>query len=662
MKTGILYTFLLLLTFSIGFPQEVTGNEKLLSELSEAKSDTAKIRILDQLAGGIWSKDFAKAKEYNLKAYELAVRIKRTDLQIELTNSLADYYWYRGDYDLGFKYYYNAYRMGDSINDKPNIALSLYNLGWIACVQQKNYNDINYLYRSLKISEEIHDDVAKMKVCNALGSFFGVYFEDNRERKYFDSAVKYFEIGLKTGRATKRFKNIGSFLVGLGDLQYSVKDYKTSKFYMEEARRIYLDKGDSTNLMLINFKIAISDYELGEQKKAYAMFEKCLAFFTQRDFQEMHQMILHSLAKANFDAGDYKKAYLYFEQYSSEKDKADKKAYATTLSSMENKNSLEKAEINVNKLKQDNEIQELKNKRKTVYISILIGIGLVIVVIAYLLFRQGKLRAATNLKLQEQNKIISEKKLEIEQSIEYAKGIQTAFLPGKDELSLVLKDNFILYKPKDVVSGDFYWYLISDDQKSVLLACADCTGHGVPGALMSMVGINILQQLTVERKMRSPGLILKYLNAEIKNSLKQNTDQNKQRDGMDIALIYIDIVKQKLIYSGANRPLYMVRNGELVEHKATKHAIGGYTKYDQTFEELKIDLQKNDHIYLTTDGYADQFGKEGKKFMTKRLKELLAKNSQLNALEQMEELELVFNNWKGNQEQVDDVCVIGIKL
>ncbi|MBK7818650.1 MAG: serine/threonine-protein phosphatase [Sphingobacteriaceae bacterium] len=227
----------------------------------------------------------------------------------------------------------------------------------------------------------------------------------------------------------------------------------------------------------------------------------------------------------------------------------------------------------------------------------------------------------------------------------------------------MIKENFIFYKPKDVVSGDFYWYLINEDQKGLLLACADCTGHGVPGALMSMVGINILQQLSVERKMRSPGLILKYLNAEIKNSLKQNSDQSIQRDGMDIAIIHLDLASNKLTYAGDNRPLYIVRNREVIEYKATKHAIGGFTKYDQAFEEVKIDLQRDDLICLSTDGYADQFGgPEAKKFMTKNLKALLVKIAHLSAAEQMVELETVFNNWKGRHMQVDDVLIIGLRL
>lgn len=661
MNVRSLYAFVLTTVFTYGFSQSFNGSETSLAELAKATTDTAKIRILDDLARETFSRNFEKGKEYNSKAYQLALKIGRIDLQIELINSLADGYWYRGDYDLGFNYYYKAYSLSDSINDKPNIAMSLYNLGWIACVQQKNYKDIDYLYRSLRIAEEIHDDIAKMKVCNALGSFFNVYYDDTKDKRYFDSSVKYFEMGLKLGRRIKRFKNIGPFLVGLGDLHFTIKDYKTSKFYMEEAHKIYVDKMDTPNLMLINYKIANCDYALGERQRSIAMFEQCLNYFTQRDYQEMHQLVLHSLARACFDKGDYKQAYLYFEQYSREKEVADKKAYATTLSSMENKNSLEKAKINVSKLQQDNEIQELKNKRNTIYMSILGGVGLVIIAIAYLLFRQNKLRKATNLKLQEQNKIITEKKMEIEQSIEYAKGIQTAFLPSAEELALLIRENFILYKPKDVVSGDFYWYMSTDN--GFLLACADCTGHGVPGALMSMVGINTLQQLCVERKIWSPGLILKYLNAEIKNSLKQNTDQSTQRDGMDIVLIHVDADKKKLTYAGANRPLYLIRNKTVQEYKATKHAIGGFTKYDQSFDETKIDLEKDDFICLSTDGYADQFGgPNGKKLMTKKLKEFLRDVSMLSSQEQKTKLEQAFNNWKGYQAQIDDVCLVGIKV
>jgi len=314
-------------------------------------------------------------------------------------------------------------------------------------------------------------------------------------------------------------------------------------------------------------------------------------------------------------------------------------------------------------LQQSNEIEELKNKRKTTYIFFLGGIGLIIITIAYLLYRQNRLEKNSNIQLQDQNKIISEKKREIEQSIEYAKGIQTSFLPDKELLDIFLPSNFIFYQPKDIVSGDFYWFETSKNKKQILIACADSTGHGVPGALMSMVGINMLQQFCGVEKLNPPATILKNLNNEVKNALKQNAEQNKQRDGMDLALIKLDLEKNRLLFSGANRPLYIIKNKELTELKPTKCAIGGFTKYNQEFEEIEVQLEKGDMIVMTTDGYADQFGGEnGKKLMTKKLKSLLLDIAHLSCEEQLSRINTAFKEWKGGNDQIDDVCIIGITI
>jgi serine phosphatase RsbU (regulator of sigma subunit) len=651
------YTFLFICLFFGVFAQRKERIEKLKQKIAstQGNEDTNRVKDLILLSRLMFKGDNQHSLKYSEEAVKIAAKLKRIDLQMDAWNATADGFWYLAEYDRAFDYYYKAYKLADSIGNKGEIALSLYNLGWLSCIDQKNYKDITYLYRSLQISRDMKDTFGLLRAYNALGDCYSIKYQNEIQATDFDSAVYYLQTALDFARKTKNYRLLNTFFVNLGDLFYFTKDYNTARFYQVNALRSYREVGDSSSVIYVKYKIALCDYALYKSSYAPAVVKKSYEFFRETGRKDAELEALESLAIMNFDIKDYKAAYEYYDMYAKEKAEVDKRSYSTSLRGMESNRSLEKAQANV-------EIQELKNKRKTIYISILIGIGLVIIVIAYLLFRQGKLRAATNLKLKEQNKIISEKKLEIEQSIEYAKGIQTAFLPGKDELSLVVKENFIFYKPKDVVSGDFYWYLINEDQKGVLVACADCTGHGVPGALMSMVGINILQQLSVERKMRSPALILKYLNAEIKNSLKQNSSQSTQRDGMDIAIIYLDLAEQKLVFSGANRPLYIVRGYELIEHKATKHAIGGFTKYDQSFEETKIDLQKNDLICLSTDGYADQFGKDGKKFMTKRLKELLARISHLSAAEQMAELESVFNNWKGLQEQIDDVCVIGLKV
>ncbi|MGZ4063760.1 MAG: PP2C family protein-serine/threonine phosphatase, partial [Bacteroidia bacterium] len=239
---------------------------------------------------------------------------------------------------------------------------------------------------------------------------------------------------------------------------------------------------------------------------------------------------------------------------------------------------------------------------------------------------------------------------------------------------------FIFYLPKDVVSGDFYWFSEVESQETgvrsnetqarpstpnaqLILAAADCTGHGVPGALMSIVSMDKLNQAVFEKKLRAPSGILQFLNVEIKKALKQHSDESKQKDGLDIALLKFDHAASTLSFAGANRPLYLVRNGQLTEYKSDKVAIAGFTPNEHVFSEQQIPFQKNDCIYVFSDGYADQFGGDsGKKFMTKNLKTLLESLSGQSIGEQERVIVDSHRRWKGNYEQVDDILVIGIKI
>ena len=217
------------------------------------------------------------------------------------------------------------------------------------------------------------------------------------------------------------------------------------------------------------------------------------------------------------------------------------------------------------------------------------------------------------------------------------------------------------YKPKDVVSGDFYWF--GKVEKDFYCVAADCTGHGVPGALMSIIGMDKIVQAVYEKKISNPGQVLSYLNTQIKQVLKQHSDASKQMDGMDLALLKFNESLTEVEYAGANRPLLLVRDKTIVEYKADKLAIAGFTANDQQFTTTKISLQKNDSLFIFTDGYADQFGGEsGKKFMSKNLKELLQSISDLSSKEQEEKIATAFTDWKKSYEQVDDVLLIGIKI
>jgi ligand-binding sensor domain-containing protein/serine phosphatase RsbU (regulator of sigma subunit) len=279
------------------------------------------------------------------------------------------------------------------------------------------------------------------------------------------------------------------------------------------------------------------------------------------------------------------------------------------------------------------------------------------------------------------NSILYKKNRDITDSINYAKRIQEAFLLPEFELKKLFKDAFIFFNPKDIVSGDFYWFTTDEYpnneegiEKLFLVAVADCTGHGVPGALMSMIGIDRLTDCS--KKTSHPGKILKLLNQSIKDSLRQsteysdieNSDSETSRDGMDICLVQIAYLKNGQIrvrYSGANRPLWIISNSvrEINEYKQNKSAVGGFTPFDYFFEEQELILEKGDKIYMFTDGYCDQFGgPEGKKFLTKRFRTFLSSISHLPMFQQSELLEKELIDWMGADEQVDDLLVLGFTV
>jgi len=263
--------------------------------------------------------------------------------------------------------------------------------------------------------------------------------------------------------------------------------------------------------------------------------------------------------------------------------------------------------------------------------------------------------------VEEQNKIVEEKNKEITDSINYALRIQQAILPDKKEISSSFPQSFVLFKPKDIVSGDFYFF--HKNEESVCIAAADCTGHGVPGALMSMVGSERLTDAVQQSNNTSE--ILSLLNNGIKKSLKQSSSDESTRDGMDIALCSVDTVNRIVKYAGSNRPIYIIRRGqtEVEEIKATKKAIGGFTENDQHFDTHELKLNKGDTFYLSTDGYADTFsGKDSKKLTTRKFKQILLDIQHKSMQEQEQHLENFIEDWKAGTEQVDDILVIGIRM
>ncbi|HRH11340.1 MAG TPA: SpoIIE family protein phosphatase [Bacteroidia bacterium] len=272
--------------------------------------------------------------------------------------------------------------------------------------------------------------------------------------------------------------------------------------------------------------------------------------------------------------------------------------------------------------------------------------------------------------IQEQSEQLSSKSKELEtknnditDSINYAKRIQLAVLPNEETIQRNIPLYFIYYRPKAIVSGDFYWFH-AIDMDSYIYVNADCTGHGVPGAFMTVIASNLLNQTVIDNKIYQPSLILQEVDRLLSMTLKQDSERfHNVQDGMDLTLVKVNKAKREVVITSAKRPVVYIRNKQFLEIKANKFSIGGMRTETKVFEEVKIECQQDDMMYLFTDGYHDQFGgPKGKKYSSKKLKEKFMEIHMKGISEQKAELDAAMRSWKGDLEQIDDICVTGIRF
>jgi len=396
---------------------------------------------------------------------------------------------------------------------------------------------------------------------------------------------------------------------------------------------------------------------------------------------EQQQAQLHSQQlEAQQQTKEVERLALVEKMKNLELNQKDKKLNETTGQLLAEQQETDLANKELDVVSREKKVKEQELHQNSIYMNFLLaGLGIVAVFSFFLIRNISQKKKANQLlakqssEIEEKSRIIEQKNIETEQSIVYAKRIQSAILPPSQEISAHLNNYFILYKPKDIVSGDFYFFsnLHADHSAKtgdVIIAAVDCTGHGVPGAFMSMVGNEKLKDAVDISA--SPGKILNELNRGIKSALRQSGDANSTRDGMDLSLCAIPAfingaTETQIKYAGANRPLWVIKKDskEVEEIKATKYAIGGYTPDAQEFDEHNIQLKKGDTFYLFTDGFADQFGgRNRKKLMTKKFKEILISIQNLPMAEQHKHLDTFIDDWRGDTEQVDDILVIGARV
>ncbi|WP_258541113.1 tetratricopeptide repeat protein [Parvicella tangerina] len=570
--------------------------------------------------------DINKAIEYLFKAIKLQDKENDAYGLAHSYNTLASLYHSQEDFENAEVYFEKAIEQSKQANDFDILASCYNNLGFIHDLKEKDSLALVYYEKSLDLRLKINDRKGEAECYSNMGSYF---LEHGDTLKGLDLIEQSIEIREETGEAeglSNSYQKIAGIMLDRGELNkaldYGEKSYALAKQigYSEDIR--------NSSLVLSQIQA-----QLGNFKEAYQMH---VAYLAARDslFNKENQK---NIIQEQVDY-EYAKKHL-----------ADSLNTAKTLE--------------IAQLEKEHQQKEL-DKANQRNIAMLIGIVLLVVVVILAFFAyQNKKRSEQTIsqqkiKVEEQKQLLEESNKEILDSITYAHRIQTAILPPEDLFKKHLPNSFVFYRPKDIVAGDFYWLEEIDD--TVIFAAADCTGHGVPGALVSMICSNALTKVVMEDEITDPGKLLdRTRDLVIQTFAKSNEDV---KDGMDISLCRLK--GRSLWWAGANNPLWIIKNqtNEIVEIKGNKQPVGLYSD-PKPFETHYLSLERGDTVYLFSDGYHDQFGGEkGKKLKTGSFKKLLLQNNHLEMPEIIERLDFFFNDWRGDFEQVDDVCVIGIRV
>lgn len=558
----------------------------------------------------------AKALDYNLKALNLNEELGNKMGMVKVYRTLGTVYYGIHGFDNALKYYMEGLKLAEEINAKTELAGLMSNIGIIYHSKQDYGKAMEYYLKAVKVAEENKDNKSRSYVYNSMGKlFFDIGKKDEHPRD-FDKAISYYKQSFDLKKEMGDKKGMANTLGNIGD--------------------VYIERGQTDD--------AIKCYREGQ------------ALAEESNYREWLETGYNNMSDLYIQKGDFRNALDYYKKYILVKNTIDSLSNTKEMESLQDKFDDERREKEITLLQKDNELKESKLGRQKLTIWFASGGLLIVIIFALFIFRSFKEKQKINLVIEEKNKSITD-------SIMYARRIQTAILPSEDQLSRSFPDHFILYRPKDIVSGDFYFF--AEINNRIIIAVADCTGHGVPGAFMSMIGNSLLNQIIKEKRIVTPAEILNQLHLGVGNALNQNKGSDATtRDGMDIALCSIDKVNGTLEYAGANRSLYFINSNGMNEVAADKSAIGGLQSEEiKKFTNHSLDYVHGDIIYLSTDGYADQFGgPEGKKFRTKRFREMLFNISGKNIPEQHVEMESTISSWMGDNEQLDDILVIGVKL
>jgi len=607
--------------------------------------------------------------------------------------NLGNLFKVQGNYKSALDNYYKGLEIFEKVGNEARVAQIFQNIG-IVLSEQKEYDKALESYnKALNIFAKLEDIRGIAEVNNNIGN----NYSDLQE---YNLAIDYYLKGLKLFKDMNFTPRIAYTYYNLGDANNKIKKYKKAKEYFDQSLELYESMNYAAGMALCYNGLGEYYFRQNDYKKATKYLEKAKKLSFGIDIRTLSDAV-EWLSKSYAKTGKYKNAYenhVLFKQYNDSLFNENNEKTITSLALQYEFAKQEEIRIAKEKIEKDNQAKvqaekDKQNRYKMLGLAALLIGALLVAVISILSYRR-KVKANKLLKeqkleiehqkveleksneeilaqrdeIEDKNVVITEQrdvalkqKQEITDSIHYAQRIQEAVLPSKKMFVNYIEDYFIFFKPKDIVSGDFYWMTRVEDK--LIVTAADCTGHGVPGAFMSMLGVTFLNEIVNKDRVLTPSKILDKLRQKIISSLHQ--EEGDTKDGMDISVAVIDTAKKELQYAGAYNPLYMIKNGEeeITKIKADRMPIGIHLKMDSDFTNNVITYNSGDVIYLFSDGYVDQFGGEnGRKLKSKKFQDLLLNIRLKPMAEQKDILGKFLNKWRGELEQLDDIIVIGLKL
>ncbi len=596
-----------------------------------------------------------------------------------------------GNYQLALEQFQKSLTIFEQIHSSEGIAKACNGIGMVyenlsqsdlsTKANEVNYNRaLEYHQRALDLFRELslryEEGVSLQNIANvnsrlATNKFveqFGEQWEDsiahlssNVILSSLGKALDYYNQALDIFNETNSESEIAKVSINIGTTYSWARDWTRANRFLNNglkiARRLNLPYDISSALYALG-ECNLRQKRLGE---AEADFLECARLSKDLGLKETLRFCYDKLSVLYELEGNISTAFFYHKMAVKIKDEIFTERSQKVITEMQTKYETDKKEQENKLLKNEAELKEsVIQRQKLMIIGAILG-AILIFMVALLMFKMFRDKQKANQVLEEKNELITKQKQEITDSIKYASRIQSAVLPSSGFISGALPEHFVLFMPRDIVSGDFYWMTRKNDK--IVLVAADCTGHGVPGAFMSMLGVSFLYEIVNKENVLQPAEIINHLRNHIKTTLSQTGKLEEQKDGMDISLCVIDSQQKSLEWAGAYNPLYQIRNGELKEYKADKMPVAVHLNDHMPFTNHEIEIQDGDAFYMFSDGYADQFGgAEGRKFMSKKFKELLTSIYDKPMTDQREIIQSAHLNWKGEHDQVDDILVIGFRL